>query len=47
MAQVLIIVSATLSLALAIYLLSKFNRLFLRVRNPWLRKNLAVMLGHR
>lgn len=44
MAQVLIIVSATLSLALAIYLLSKFNRLFLRVRNPWLRKNMAVML---
>ncbi len=44
MAQVLIIVSATLTLALAIYLLSKFNRLFLRVRNAWLRKNMAVML---
>lgn len=44
MAQVLIIVSATLTLALAIYLLSKFNRLFLRIRNPWLRKNMAVML---
>ncbi len=42
MAQVLIIVSATLSLA--IYLLSKFNRLFLRVRNAWLRKNMAVLL---
>lgn len=42
--QTIIVIVSTLMLGLAVYLLSIFNRLFRRVKNPWLRKNLAVLL---
>ena len=38
------VVGSTLMLGVAIYFLSIFNRLFRRVNNIWLRKNLAVLL---
>ena len=41
--QLVIILSATVMLGVAIFLLSHFERLFLIVRNKWLRKNLAVL----
>ena len=42
--QILIVVSSALMLILAIYLLSIFNRLFRRVKNIWLRRNLSVLV---
>ncbi|HMR93721.1 MAG TPA: histidine kinase [Chitinophagaceae bacterium] len=42
--QVLVIIGSAIMLGVSIYLLSIFNRLFARVRNTWLRKNLAVLL---
>ncbi|MCR6721551.1 MAG: histidine kinase [Chitinophagaceae bacterium] len=41
---ILIVATSTIMLGVAIYLLSIFNRLFLGIRNIWLRKNLAVLL---
>ncbi|MBL7755761.1 MAG: hypothetical protein JNL59_00150, partial [Chitinophagaceae bacterium] len=41
---VLIVVVSTIMLGVAVYLLSIFNRLFIGVRNKWLRKNLAVLV---
>ncbi|HEV8285360.1 MAG TPA: histidine kinase [Chitinophagaceae bacterium] len=41
--QVLLILSATILLALAILLLSFYKRLFTSVRIPWLRRNLSVL----
>lgn len=41
---VLIVVVSTIMLGVAVYLLSIFNRLFIGIRNKWLRKNLAVLL---
>ena len=42
--QILIVVSSAMMLILAIYLLSIFNRLFRRVKNIWLRRNLSVLV---
>ncbi len=42
--QNLIMLGSAVMLMVSIYLLSIFNRLFARVNNTWLRKNLAVML---
>src|SRR5512138_1499579 len=41
--QVLLILSATILLALAILLLSFYKRLFTSVRISWLRRNLSVL----
>ncbi|MFT3674408.1 MAG: histidine kinase [Chitinophagaceae bacterium] len=41
---VLIVVVSTIMLGVAVYLLSIFNRLFIGIRNKWLRKNLAVLV---
>lgn len=42
--EILIILCAASMLALSVYLLSIFGRLFRFVKNKWLRKNLAVMV---
>jgi len=42
--EILVILGAASMLALSIYLLSIFNRLFSFVHNKWLRKNLAVVV---
>ncbi|MBP7557721.1 MAG: histidine kinase [Chitinophagaceae bacterium] len=42
--MVLIVIVSTIMLGVAVYLLSIFNRLFIGVRNKWLRKNLAVLV---
>lgn len=41
--QFLLILSSTILLGLAIMLLSIYKRLFLSIRNVWLRRNLAVL----
>ncbi len=40
---IFVILVSTVLLALAIYLLSNYNRLFAGVKNIWLRRNLAVL----
>lgn len=42
--MVLIVIVSTIMLGVAVYLLSIFNRLFIGIRNKWLRKNLAVLV---
>jgi two-component system, LytTR family, sensor kinase len=41
--QVLTIIGATILFALALYLLSKYNRLYRGIKNIWLRKNLSAV----
>jgi len=44
MTQVLAIIAATALFALALFLLSIYNRLFRSIKNLWLRKNLSTLL---
>jgi two-component system LytT family sensor kinase len=41
--QVMVILGATALFGLAIFLLSIYNRLFTRIRNLWLRKNISTL----
>lgn len=42
--QVIILIISTVVLAAAIFVLSNYKRLFLGIKNIWLRRNLAVLL---